>query len=162
MISWHSINCCLISAGYLLSGQKLDAARLRVRIALQWSSFIPDPIVPRQWTPPPSPSQPPPSVPGEPTVSANYDPWSISVEDLSPTSLQPPQPIMDKGMLFQIWCTLLIEISRYHWLVLQWQLLSLQKLSCVFQCQPWLQLWLPGQTCCPLNLPRLIFITHWW
>ena len=35
-------------------------------------------------------------------MSTNYDPWSISVEDLTPTLPQPPQPTMDKGMLLQI------------------------------------------------------------
>ena len=157
----YLVNHCLTSAGYLLSGQKLDDARLGVLITLQQNSLIPDPIIPRQRTPPPSPSQPPPSVPGEPTVSTTNDPWSISAEDLSLPSPQPSQPIMDKGMLFQIWCTLLIKISRYHWLVLRRWLFSLCMLSCVLQCQPWLQLWLPWHMCCPLNLPRPILITQW-
>ena len=157
----YLVNRCLISAGYLLSGQKLDDTQLGALITLQWNSFIPDPIVPRKWTPPPFPSQPPPSVPGEPTVSATNDPWSISAEDLSLPSPQPSQPIMDKGTLFRIWCTLLIKISRHHWLVLWRWLFSLCTLSCVLQCRPWLQPWLPWQTCCPLNLPRPILITQW-
>ena len=98
----YLVNRCLISAGYLLSGQKLDDTQLGALITLQRNSFVPDPIVPRQWTPPPSPSQPPPSVPGEPTVSTTNDPWSISVEDLLPPLPQPSQPIMDKGTLFRI------------------------------------------------------------
>ena len=85
-----------------MSGQKLDATWMGVFIALERNSFVPDPIIPRQRTPPPSPPPPSPSVPGEPTVSTNYDPWSISVEDLAPTLPQPPQPTMDKGTLLQI------------------------------------------------------------
>ena len=85
-----------------MSGQKLDATQMGAFIALQQNSFIPDPVVLRQQIPPPSPPPPPLSVPGEPTMSTNYDPWSISVEDLTPTLPQPPQPTVDKGMLLQI------------------------------------------------------------
>ncbi|KAL4066415.1 hypothetical protein V8B97DRAFT_2025397 [Scleroderma yunnanense] len=45
------------STGYLLSGHKLDATHMKVLIGLQQGSFIPEPIAPRQQTPPPSPAQ---------------------------------------------------------------------------------------------------------
>ena len=157
MISWHFINyfinCCLISVGYLLPGQKLDDAWLEALIALQRSFFIPDPVVPKQQTPTPSPPQPPPSIPGKPTVDTNNDPWSISAEDLTPTLPQSLQPIMDKNALFQIWCTFSIQNFRHHWLVLWRWLFSLCTLSCVFQCTQWYTTW---WVCLLLSPPIMI------
>ena len=103
--------------GYLLNGDRLDAGCLNALIVLQRRSFVPEPAVPRQQTPPPS--QPLSPVAGEPdSGEVTESPWTISASDFSPPSLLDPptiaQPAMDKGMLFHSRHLLLLTPSRRY------------------------------------------------
>ncbi|KIM55528.1 hypothetical protein SCLCIDRAFT_30313 [Scleroderma citrinum Foug A] len=105
------------SMGYLLNGDKLDAGHLNALIALQQRSFVPEPAVPRQQTPPPS--RPLSPVAGElDSGKATKSPWTISTSDFSPPSLLDPpaiaQPAMDQGDIPWLFDDAFCPFTDYH------------------------------------------------